>query len=158
MTAVHAGAGQEKQIQSIACHAAWAFSGGSVRWAPNCPMIRRATLTTAVLLGTLTAPVSLRAETSACLDLRETRVAVASGQATSLFDVKRAVEQRYGAEMLRARLCNVDGRLAYVLTLLHRDGQVVGVSVDAANGVRELPVSLPSRTERSELATAPSRD
>ena len=71
----------------------------------------------------------------ACLTKGEQRAAVASHRAISL---GRAIgsAHRHGrhGEALRARLCRHGDRLVYVLTLLARNGKVVRVTVDAANG------------------------
>lgn len=71
----------------------------------------------------------------ACLTKTEQRAAVASHRAISL---GRAIEfaHKHGrrGEVLRARLCHYNGRLAYMLTLLARNGRVTHVTIDAANG------------------------
>jgi uncharacterized membrane protein YkoI len=44
----------------------------------------------------------------------------------------RAVKQH--GEIIHAQLCEQDGRLVYLLTVLGRDGKVGQAIVDAANG------------------------
>ncbi len=72
---------------------------------------------------------------NACLSKAEQRAAVAEKKAIPL---ARAIRNRrdkgHHAELVRARLCQRDGRLVYVLTLLGRSGKVFSESVDAANG------------------------
>jgi hypothetical protein len=75
-----------------------------------------------------------------------------------LIDVKRSVERAHAAEVLRAQLCEADGRLAYVLTLLRRDGQVVAVSVDALSGGSRPAATPQPGSDRRALATGPGRD
>ncbi|HEU5018077.1 MAG TPA: hypothetical protein VFT69_08900 [Pseudolabrys sp.] len=90
-------------------------------------------------LGLLAAPVKPAAAADPlhrhCLSKAEQRAAVASHKAISLGRAIRSAHKhgRRG-ETLRARLCRRGGRLAYVLTLLARNGKVLRVTVDAANG------------------------
>jgi len=101
------------------------------------PVIRR--LFALLLLGLLVMTVRPAAAADhsrrSCLTKAEQRAAVASRRAISL---GRAIgsAHRHGrhGEALRARLCRHGDRLVYVLTLLARNGKVVRVTVDAANG------------------------
>jgi uncharacterized membrane protein YkoI len=92
-----------------------------------------------VLLGfvAMGAASAVAAEHSprACLSKAEQRAAVASHRAISLGRAIRSAHRHgYRGEVLRARLCHRSERLAYVLTLLPRNGKVRRVTVDAANG------------------------
>jgi uncharacterized membrane protein YkoI len=90
-----------------------------------------------VLLGQLVAPV-LSADTpslESCLTKAEQRAAVAANQAMPLTQaIKVMREHRKYSEVVRARLCRIDGKLAYVLTLLGRSGKVVNATIDAVTG------------------------
>ncbi|HEX5509682.1 MAG TPA: hypothetical protein VFX37_14365 [Pseudolabrys sp.] len=70
-----------------------------------------------------------------CLTKAEQRAAVASHRAISLAHAIRMVRTHRHAEVVRARLCNTPRGLAYVLTLLARNGKVIRATVDAANGI-----------------------
>ncbi|HVV63272.1 MAG TPA: hypothetical protein VHD14_16110 [Pseudolabrys sp.] len=70
----------------------------------------------------------------ACLTKAEQRAAVASHQAVPLAQAIRTVNAFRHAEVVRARLCRTPKGLAYVLTLLARNGKVTRATVDAANG------------------------
>ena len=95
-------------------------------------------LSTILLVGLAAAP-ALAADPPhhrpACLNKAEQRAAVASHRAVPLAQAIKSVRaHRRGAEVVRARLCRHGDGLAYVLTLLARNGKVTRLSVDAANG------------------------
>jgi len=70
-----------------------------------------------------------------CLTRAEQRAAVAANQAISLGQaIKFLREQRKYSEVVRAHLCQRDGKLVYVLTLLGRSGKVVNATIDAVTG------------------------
>lgn len=72
-----------------------------------------------------------------CLSQDETRGLIAEKQAVSsalAVRTARRAAKSPGAELLRTQLCREGDRLAYVVTFLRRDGRVVPVMVDAANG------------------------
>jgi uncharacterized membrane protein YkoI len=71
----------------------------------------------------------------ACLTKAEQRAAVASHRAIRLAEAAKFA-RRHGrrGELLGVRLCRHGERLVYVLTLLARNGKVMRVSIDAANG------------------------
>lgn len=109
----------------------------------------------AALLGVLAASSVARGDDEppaamVCLTPREARSAVAEGRALAFAPVKRSAESSSGGEVLRARLCEIEGRLAYVLTLLRHGGQVITMIVDAGNGATgsTRPGPRPSRPER----------
>ncbi len=71
-----------------------------------------------------------------CLTKAEQRTAVASHQAVPLAHAIREVRaHRHHVEVVRARLCRTPKGLAYVLTLLARNGKVIRATIDAANGI-----------------------
>jgi len=94
------------------------------------------TIPALLLLGSLAMP-ALAADPPhhACLSKTEQRAEVAAQRAIPLAQAIRAAHAhgRHG-EVLGARLCRHDNRLAYVLTLLSRNGKVVRATVDAATG------------------------
>ncbi len=69
-----------------------------------------------------------------CLNKEAQRQAIASGEAVPLAQAIATVKTGRRVEVVRARLCREDGRLAYVLTLLARNGKVSRATIDAANG------------------------
>jgi uncharacterized membrane protein YkoI len=69
-----------------------------------------------------------------CLSRNEQRAAIAAGEAVSLAKARRAVPRRIAGELVRARLCREGSHLVYLLTLLHRDGKVRRVTINAENG------------------------
>jgi len=70
-----------------------------------------------------------------CLSKAEQRAAVAANRAISLAQaIKLLREHRHYSEVVRARLCQHDQKLVYVLTLLGRSGKVITATIDAVNG------------------------
>lgn len=69
-----------------------------------------------------------------CVTRQQQRTMAAAHTVTPLAQVMRKVKKRYGGEVLRARLCEKDEKLVYLLTVLARDGKVVRASVDASSG------------------------
>jgi uncharacterized membrane protein YkoI len=86
----------------------------------------------ALVLASLT-PASA-AERLRCLSRNEQRDAIADGRAVPLATAMRSLENRGRGDVVRARLCQVDDRLIYQLTVLPRDGKVRRATVDASNG------------------------
>jgi uncharacterized membrane protein YkoI len=90
------------------------------------------------LVGVLAAPA--RAADSfpargACLNKAEQRAVVAARRAVPLAEAIKNLRTRgHWGEVVRARLCRRGEGLVYVLTLLARNGKVVSLAVDAANG------------------------
>ncbi|WP_201160078.1 PepSY domain-containing protein [Rhodoplanes elegans] len=68
-----------------------------------------------------------------CLTRAEQRARTAAKQVVPLAKAASAVKARHG-ELLRARLCEQNGRLVYMLTVLPRGGKVVRATVDAGTG------------------------
>jgi uncharacterized membrane protein YkoI len=69
-----------------------------------------------------------------CLSRQQQKTMAAAHTVTPLSKVMRTVKKRYGGDVLRARLCEKDEKLVYLLTVLARDGKVVRASVDAGSG------------------------
>lgn len=114
-------------------------------------IILRAALFAAAVLATAPA----RADGPACMSPAEARAAVLQGRALRFSAVKRSVESTIAGEILRARLCEIDGHLSYSLTVLKRDGQVVSVLVDAVSGTRG-PAETGVRAPRIERRPVPA--
>jgi len=96
----------------------------------------RALIIAVCLLGVTPA---IAAESSAfrgaCLTKAEQRGAVAAHRAVPLAEVIKNLRAKgHRGEVVRARLCRRGERLDYVLTLLARNGKVISVTVDAADG------------------------
>ncbi|MBX9759661.1 MAG: hypothetical protein K2Y29_12880 [Beijerinckiaceae bacterium] len=70
----------------------------------------------------------------ACLPPSEARAAIARNKLANPLPALRSIAQRGRAEPLRSRLCRMDERFVYEMTMLRRDGKVVRVLVDAQDG------------------------
>jgi hypothetical protein len=68
-----------------------------------------------------------------CLTRAEQRARSAANTVVPLAKAAQAVKARHG-ELLRARLCEQNGRLVYLLTVLPRGGKLVRATVDATTG------------------------
>ncbi|NVO14488.1 MAG: hypothetical protein HXX10_10665 [Rhodoplanes sp.] len=68
-----------------------------------------------------------------CLTRAEQRAQSAAATVIPLAKAAQAVKARHG-ELLRARLCEQNGRLVYLLTVLPRGGKLVRATVDATTG------------------------
>jgi len=73
-----------------------------------------------------------------CLNEAETREIVKTRHLVEPYTALRTAAAIRKAEAIRAKLCHVGDDFVYEITLLHRDGRLVRVLVDAANG-RLLP-------------------
>lgn len=69
-----------------------------------------------------------------CLSRHEQRARIAARTVVPLAKATRAVVHGRGDDLLHARLCERDGRLVYLLTVLARGGKVLRVAVDAGSG------------------------
>ena len=67
-----------------------------------------------------------------CFSRNEQKAKAAAHAVVPLSRVKRQVKPR--GELIGARLCERDGHLVYLLTLLGADGKVAKTSVDATSG------------------------
>ncbi len=69
-----------------------------------------------------------------CLNPAETREAVKAHRLIEPYAaLKFAAEKRKG-EALSAKLCHIGDEFIYEITLLHRDGRLVHVAIEAATG------------------------
>ena len=89
-------------------------------------------LFTSCLLLTAAGPV-FAAERNWCLTPEERRAKIAAHAVVPLAKAMRAVKVSR-RELVRASLCERNGHLVYVLTLLSRDGNVTRATVDAGSG------------------------
>jgi hypothetical protein len=69
-----------------------------------------------------------------CLDQKQRRAASESGGLIRLSAAMRAAKARMPGTVVRARLCQGQDGLVYVLTVLARDGKVARIAVDAVKG------------------------
>jgi len=69
-----------------------------------------------------------------CLDQKERRAALESGQLIRLSAAIRAAKARMPGTVVRALLCQGDDGLVYVLTVLAHNGKVALIAVDAVQG------------------------
>ena len=67
---------------------------------------------------------------AACLTSAAAQDAVAGGRVLRFADVKRHIS----GDIVKADLCNANGKLAYVVTVLLSDGMVKRVALDASSG------------------------
>jgi uncharacterized membrane protein YkoI len=72
--------------------------------------------------------------THTCLDQKERRDAIESGKVIHLAAAMHAAKKRMPGTVVRARLCQGNDGLVYVLTVLARDGKVARLTVDAVKG------------------------
>jgi uncharacterized membrane protein YkoI len=90
----------------------------------------------AFLSGIVLAGVGMNAAQaqSACFSADETRVHVAQLGLVSLHDVVRSARGGSQSDLISARLCETNGNMVYMITMLGRDGRVVRMTVDARTG------------------------
>jgi hypothetical protein len=101
------------------------------------PVSRLSLLLLTFGLAALFAASALAADPAqhACLSKAEQRAAVATHKARPLAEIVKSRRQHgYHGELVRARLCQRDAGLVYVLTLLGLSGKVFTSIVDAATG------------------------
>ncbi len=80
------------------------------------------------------AAASAAAGERSCLNAADTRSAVARHGLVDPLAALRAAARKAQADPLRSRLCRSGDGFVYEMVLLRRDGKVLRVSVDAANG------------------------
>lgn len=68
-----------------------------------------------------------------CLSRQEQRARIAARSVVPLAHAARTAKGR-GGDLLNARLCERNGKLVYLLTVLARNGKVLRVAVDAGTG------------------------
>ena len=66
-----------------------------------------------------------------CMSQSEARAAIARNKLANPMPALRSMARRTQSEPLRSRLCRIDERFVYEMTLLRRDGKVVRAFVDA---------------------------
>jgi uncharacterized membrane protein YkoI len=71
---------------------------------------------------------------STCLGAAETREEVKSRRLLEPFAALKFAAAQRKAEALSARLCHTGDEFIYEITLLHRDGRLVHVEMEAATG------------------------
>jgi uncharacterized membrane protein YkoI len=79
------------------------------------------------------AHVAPAADISSCLTKEQRQAVQEGGKVVPLASAKHAVPAHKG-EVVRAKLCQHQNGLVYLLTLLARDGKVTHVAVDASSG------------------------
>lgn len=120
--------GIEKPVRSRGVHR---------RAANTCvmPAPRLAILVLSAGLLAIPAQAADTTQRNSCLTKAEQRAAVAANRAISLAQaIKVLREHRKYSEVVRARLCQHDQKLVYVLTLLGRSGKVITATIDAVTG------------------------
>jgi hypothetical protein len=86
----------------------------------------------------------------ACLNAAETREMVKSRRLLEPFAALKFAGAQHKAEALSARLCRTGDDFVYEITLLHRDGRLVHVEMEAATGKIALrPAHEPHETHES---------
>lgn len=75
-----------------------------------------------------------------CLNAADTRSAIAAHTLADPLAALRTVARKGQAEPLRSRLCRWNDKFVYEMVLLQRDGKVIRVFIDAANGVQQVSV------------------
>jgi hypothetical protein len=76
-------------------------------------------------------PIAMK---TVCLNAAETREMVKSRRLLEPFAALKSASAQRKAEALSARLCRTGDDFIYVITLLHRDGRLVHVEMEAATG------------------------
>ena len=109
-------------------------------------MILVRSLVTGLVLGAGAAAATAAHAADRCLSPNEQKAKTAAHAVVPLSRAMRSVKQH--GEIIHALLCERDGRLVYVLTVLGRNGKVGQASVDAANGS---VMSLQDQDEKSGI-------
>jgi hypothetical protein len=85
-----------------------------------------------------------------CLNAAETRETVKSRRLLEPFAALKFAGAQHKAEALSARLCRSGDDFVYEITLLHRDGRLVHVEMEAATGkIAPRPTREPHETHES---------
>lgn len=90
-----------------------------------------------------------------CLSAGETREMVKSRRLIEPFAALKFASAQRKAEALSARLCHTGDDFVYEITLLHRDGRLVHVEMEAATGKI---VARPAREPREAHEPRESRE
>lgn len=97
-------------------------------------MIHSRVLLVALALLAAAPDMAAAAERRTCLSPEQRRAAITARKAVPLTRAMRTVKARIAGEVVNARLCERQGGLVYLLTVLARDGKVTEAVVDAADG------------------------
>jgi uncharacterized membrane protein YkoI len=92
------------------------------------------TLLLGLALGATVQTMAAAAERKACLSQEERRAALNAHKAVPLAHAMHVVKAKVPGEVVKARLCQQERGLVYVLTVLAQDGTVTQARVDAADG------------------------
>ena len=114
------------------------------RGAKDCGMRRKSTISLAVAfcaVGLCAAPAARANESEArvaikraCLPQSETREEVKTRRLLEPFAVLKSAAAQFKAEALSARLCRLGDEFVYEIKLLHRDGRLLRVAMNATTG------------------------
>ena len=85
-------------------------------------------------LGASVPSLAAAADRKACLSQDERHAAITAHKAVPLAHAMRVVKARITGDVVKARLCQQEPGLVYVLTVLAHDGKVTQARVDAADG------------------------
>ena len=80
-----------------------------------------------------------------CLNAAETREEVKARRLIEPYSALKFAAEKRKAEALSAKLCHIGDEFIYEITLLHRDGRLVHVAMEAATGKL---ISRPPREAR----------
>jgi hypothetical protein len=89
----------------------------------------------ALSLQATPAPLSVPVAGGACLSASETRAAIQRNKLADPMATLRSAGRKQHADPLRSRLCRWGDKFVYEIALLRRDGKVIRVFLDAANGL-----------------------
>ena len=92
------------------------------------------TLLLGLVLGIALPGIAAAADRKACLSPEERRAAITTHKAVPLARAMHVVKAKLAGDILKARLCQQERGLVYVLTVLAQDGKVTQARVDAADG------------------------
>ncbi len=70
----------------------------------------------------------------ACFSAEDTRAHVVKLGLVPLHDIVRSARGGSSLDLISARLCETNGNMVYMITLLERDGRVMRMTVDARTG------------------------
>jgi uncharacterized membrane protein YkoI len=93
----------------------------------------------AIMAPAITSTGALAAEADVglkpiCLNAAETREAVKAHRLLEPFVALKTATAQSKAEALSARLCRTDDEFIYEITLLHRDGHLAHIDIEAESG------------------------
>jgi uncharacterized membrane protein YkoI len=71
---------------------------------------------------------------TACFSAEETRDHVQKLGLVALHDIVRSARGAGHADLISARLCETNGNMVYMITMLGREGKVMRLTVDARTG------------------------